>query len=97
MQKIELKDNEKAMEIIATMEQLHYETAARESIVANMAAAGSANTPNGKIYWEEYMDFFKRYNKIKDQFSEEIISQYTKDKNVGWEVKFDSRELYLYD
>lgn len=84
-------------DVVTNLERLHYETSARENVLALMAANGSINMASSKAYWNEYMNLFKEYQDAKDDFANNFITPNTTSNNAQWEVKFAEKVAYIYD
>lgn len=85
-------------EDVNTLERLHYETNARENIIALMTNNGMMNSSSYEKYWNEYMELFKEYQKAKDAIADKFVTpEVGEDANASWEINFEKKVITIYD
>lgn len=85
-------------ELITVLERAAYEVSCRNNIINFMIQNGLKESDSFKEYWEEYLVYFKAYEKLKYEFSiNHVKPNAGKNFNGQWEVNFHTKEIILHD
>lgn len=90
---------QKEEELLRILERAHYEVTGRENIVNFMAINNMTDQEVYKNYWNEYLQYLKAYNKIKNTFTDIIVKPMLQEEesSKNWHVDFDKKELVIYE
>lgn len=88
-------------EFINKLERVHYEVIGRQHIVNYMNLNGMNNDENYQNLWEEYLQYLKVYDILKNQINEKYLNPAIKQKiisqNYTWEIDFDTSRIKVYE
>ena len=79
---------------INLLERAHYEVNGRQSILGFMVSNGLEDSDNYKKFWEQYLEYMKTYNFLKDQFQKNQLSNYP---NKIRHLNFTTKEVIIVD
>lgn len=86
-----------SQEWVDKIQALQFEVTARKDIISYMLSNGhDMNSEGYKKYYAEYMEFFKEYDKVKDEFAREYVLPYTNNKLVDWNLDFVEKEVTFH-
>ena len=82
---------------LATLEKLHYQVRAYESLLKNISSGGKSEEDLFKKTFNDYVPIFTEYEKEKQRFNDEFVNRNKIKSDVMWEINFEKKQLNIYE
>lgn len=92
-------NNQEAEQLIFYLERMTYELLARENIIEFMTIHDWKDTDKYNKIWEEYLQYLKAYDILKEEFRIKYIAPYLQEDNFNqkWKLNFITKEVIVYE